>query len=70
MNAKTMHALDLKEKKCTYTYCGTHRVEGMINLSLKRCQDDECKKEARFGFKGKKPAYCLRIVWKEYVIFL
>ena len=39
-------------------YCGTHRVEGIINFHNKHCQYDECNKQSTFAFEGDKPQYC------------
>jgi len=47
----------LGEKKGNY--CSSHKLEGMINVLDKTCENETCNgKRAIFGFPNEKPKYC------------
>ena len=40
-------------------YCGTHKLEGMVNVISLRCIQDGCKKQPIYNKQGDKPLYCV-----------
>jgi hypothetical protein len=39
-------------------YCKNHKLEGMINVTIKRCYQKECMKKATYNYINHKPKYC------------
>jgi hypothetical protein len=39
-------------------YCSEHKLDGMINLQIKKCQEPKCKNERLYGFPNKQLQFC------------
>ena len=54
------------QASCNYPYeskrvrCSTHKLEGMVNISIQRCRAPGCSTCASFGLKGHSPTHCTK----------
>ena len=48
-------------------YCQTHKLEKMINITIKYCDHENCKRKRLYNYKGHKAKYCKEHKLEEMV---
>ena len=39
-------------------YCNIHKLDNMINVTVKKCHQSGCNKRRSFNYEGSRPKYC------------